>query len=168
MDEAKLQLLIDKAEISEVQLRYATGLDMRDWVAFRSCFADEIEVDFSSVFGGGGPRKVSGDKWTQAARRTVGGLQATQHMITNHVITVNGDEALCIAYVQAQHYLPNDKGESTQTMGGYYTNHFVRTAAGWRIRSCKLTLTWNKGNWGVFDLARKRFDEAEKSNSLSE
>ena len=88
MENASLQLLIDRAEISDCQLRYATSLDMRDWKCFRSCFADEIEVDFSSVFGGNGPRKVTADRWTEAARKTVGGLQATQHMITNHVITV--------------------------------------------------------------------------------
>lgn len=160
MDNAALQALLDRAEISDVQLRYATGLDMRDWKIFRSCFADEIDVDFTSVFGGA-PRHVTADKWTEAARRTVSGLQATQHMITNHVITLDGDNALCVAYVQAQHYLPNDRGAATQTMGGYYTNQFVRTRAGWRIRSCKLTLTWNAGNWGIFELARQRFDRSE-------
>jgi hypothetical protein len=58
MEDARLQLLIDRAEISDVQLRYATGLDSRDWMLFRSCFADDIETDFTSVFGGE-PRKVS-------------------------------------------------------------------------------------------------------------
>jgi 3-phenylpropionate/cinnamic acid dioxygenase small subunit len=158
--EDKLQLLLDRAAISDVQLRYATGLDMRDWATFRSCFADEIEVDFTSVFGGS-PRKVSADRWTEAARRTVGGLAATQHMITNHVITVDRDEATCVAYVQAQHYLPNDKGDSTQTMGGYYTNRLVRTPHDWRIRACKLTLTWTTGNWHIFELARQRVNSAE-------
>src|SRR5208282_6188039 len=100
-----------------------------------------IDTDFTSVFGGT-PRKVKADRWTDAARRSLSGLKATHHMITNHVITVNGDEALCIAYLQATHYLPNDTGDSTQTMGGYYTNHFVRTPQGWKIRACKLTLTW--------------------------
>ena len=38
MDDARLQLLLDRAEISDVQLRYATGLDSRDWPLFRSCF----------------------------------------------------------------------------------------------------------------------------------
>jgi 3-phenylpropionate/cinnamic acid dioxygenase small subunit len=160
MDDAKHQLLLDRAEISDVQLRYATGLDTRDWKLFRSCFTDEIEVDFTSIMGGE-PRRVSADRWAEAARRTVGGLAATHHMITNHVITVEGDEATCIAYVQAQHYLPNDKGESTQTMGGYYTNRFVRTADGWKIRSCKLTVTWNIGNWHIFTLARERVDQAD-------
>jgi 3-phenylpropionate/cinnamic acid dioxygenase small subunit len=160
MDDARMQLLVDRAEISDVQLRYATGLDFRDWQCFRSCFADEIEVDFTAIFGGA-PRTVSADRWTNAARRTVSGLDATQHMITNHVITVNGDEALCVAYVQAQHYLLNDKGGSTQTMGGYYSNHFVRTAQGWRIKKCKLTLTWTTGNWGIFELARQRLRQSE-------
>jgi len=81
MDDTKLQLLLDRAEISDVQLRYATGLDSRDWPLFRSCFTDQIEPDFTSVFGGE-PRKVSADRWTEAARRSLSGLKATQHMIT--------------------------------------------------------------------------------------
>jgi len=166
MDDTKLQLLLDRAEISDVQLRYATGLDSRDWPLFRSCFTDQIETDFTSVFGGE-PRKVSADRWTEAARRSLSGLKATQHMITNHAITVAGDDATCIAYVQARHYLPNDTGDYTQTMFGYYTNRFVRTPAGWRIRACKLTLTWQTGNWGIFALASARLKAAEASKKVS-
>ena len=84
MDETRLQLLLDRAEISDVQLRYATGLDSRDWALFRSIFTDEIETDFTSIFGGE-PRKLTADRWTEAARRSVGGLAATQHMITKNV-----------------------------------------------------------------------------------
>lgn len=160
MDESILQLLLDRAEISDVQLRYATGLDSRDWALFRSCFADEIETDFTSVFGGA-PRKTTGDKWTEAARRTIVGLAATQHMITNHVITVDGDTAICVAYVQARHFLPNDTGGSTQTMFGYYTNRFIRTRDGWKIRGCKLTLWWQTGNPHIFTLANERMKAAE-------
>ncbi len=161
MDDAKLQLLLDRAEISDVQLRYATGLDTRDWVLFRSCFTDEIDTDFTSVFGGT-PRKVKADRWADAARRSLSGLKATHHMITNHAITVNGDEALCIAYLQATHYLPNDTGDNTQTMGGYYTNHFARTPQGWKIRACKLTLTWTAGNFHIFTLADRALKKAEE------
>ena len=160
MEDARLQLLLDRAEISDVQLRYATGLDSRDWPLFRSCFPDEIETDFTSVFGGD-PRKVSADRWTEAARRSVSGLKATQHMITNHVITIAGDDATCIAYVQARHYLPNESGDSMQTMFGYYTNRLVRTSAGWKIRACKLTLTWQTGNSHIFTLASARFKASE-------
>jgi hypothetical protein len=163
MDDAKLQLLLDRAEISDVQLRYATGLDTRNWELFRTCFTDEFDADFTSVFGGT-PRRVTAERWAQSARKTLSGLAATHHMITNHVITVNGDEATCVAYVQAQHYLPNDQGDSMQTMGGYYTNRFVRTPQGWKIGSCKLTLTWNIGNWHIFTLARERMKKLEGEN----
>jgi 3-phenylpropionate/cinnamic acid dioxygenase small subunit len=159
-DETKLQYLLDRAEISDVQLRYATGVDMRDWASYRSCFTDEIDTDFTSAMGGE-PRRLKADQWVEYARRTISGLKATQHMITNHVITLEGDEATCVAYVQARHHLPNDTGASDQVMFGYYTNRFVRTPDGWKIRACKLTVTWNTGNWHVFDLARRRLDEAE-------
>ncbi len=77
------------------------------------------------------------------------------------MITVTGDDATCVAYVQARHYLPNDMGDHTQNMFGYYTNRFVRTATGWKIRACKLTLTWQTGNWGIFALASARLKAAE-------
>ena len=31
--------------------RYAEGADTRDWALLRTCFTDELEVDFSSGFG---------------------------------------------------------------------------------------------------------------------
>jgi hypothetical protein len=160
IDERQLQALIDRRAISEVQIRYATGVDMRDWALYRSCFADEIEVDFSSAVGTT-PQRMKADDWVEYARRTINGLKATQHMITNHVITLNGDEATCVAYVQARHHLPNDTGGSDQVMYGYYTNRFVRTGQGWKIQSCKLTVTWMEGNMHIFKLARDRLDEAE-------
>jgi len=48
-------------------------------------------------------------------------------------------------------------------MFGYYTNRFIRTSAGWKIRACKLTLTWQTDNWGIFALASARFKAAEAS-----
>jgi hypothetical protein len=161
IDEAKLTYLLDRLAISDVQLRYATGADTRDWVLYRSCFTDEIDTDFTSVFGGQ-PRRGNADRFVEAARRFLTGLKVTQHMITNHVITIEGDEAICVAYVQARHHLPNGTGDADQTMFGYYTNRFVRTPDGWKISACRLTVTWNSGNWGIFELARKRFEEAER------
>src|ERR1700730_9174575 len=51
IDETRLTYLLDRLAISDVQLRYATGADTRDWVLYRSCFTDEIDTDFTSVFG---------------------------------------------------------------------------------------------------------------------
>ncbi len=40
-------------------------------------------------------------------------FQTTQHMILPYTIEFSGpDEATSIAYMYAQHFLPNDKGDS--------------------------------------------------------
>jgi hypothetical protein len=164
IDDNELRFLLDRAAISDVQLHYATGVDTHDWPLFRSCFTDEIETDFWSA-DGSPPQRMKADDWVELVRRTIDGMKATQHMITNHVIMLNGDEATCVAYVQARHHLPNETGASDQAMYGCYTNLFVRTAEGWKIRARKLTVLWSEGNMNIFELARRRLDEAEGRNS---
>ena len=151
VDDPHLPQLLDRAEIGDVQLRYATGTDTRNWELFRTCFTDEIEVDFSSGFGL--PRvRLRADDWVQRTAPRMNALQATQHVITNHVITFEDDNhATCVAYVQARHHNPNSTGDNDHTVYGYYTNQFERTSKGWRIATLKLTVSWMTGNFGLFE-----------------
>ncbi|MFI6425582.1 nuclear transport factor 2 family protein [Promicromonospora sp. NPDC050880] len=145
--------LLDRTEISDVQLRYATGTDSRDWALFRSCFADEVDVDFSAGFGQPAVR-LAADDWVAMTAPRMESFTATQHMITNHVVTFDDDDhATCVAYVRASHHLPNSTGDSDQTVYGYYTNRFERTPDGWRIAGLKLTALWMTGNFGIFQTA---------------
>jgi len=150
VDETRLRQLLDRAEISDVQLRYATGTDARNWELFRSCFTDDLEVDFSSGFGLPVVR-LKADEWVENTAPRMSALKATQHMITNHVITFEDDNhATCVAYVRARHHNPNSTGDSDQTVYGFYTNRFERTSSGWRIAKVKLTVSWMTGNFGLF------------------
>ncbi|MFJ7216571.1 nuclear transport factor 2 family protein [Amycolatopsis sp. NPDC098790] len=145
--------LHDRAEIGDVQLRYATGTDSHDWALFRSCFTDEVDVDFSDGFGQPVVR-VRADDWVASTAPRMESFAATQHMMTNLVITFDGDDrATCVAYVRAAHHLPNDTGDSDLVVTGYYTNRFERTLDGWRIAGVKLTTLWMTGNFGVFQRA---------------
>jgi hypothetical protein len=38
-----------KQEIAEVLVRYATGIDRRDWDLFRSCFAAECLAEYEGI-----------------------------------------------------------------------------------------------------------------------
>lgn len=145
--------MLDRSDISDVQLRYASGTDSRDWTLFRSCFTDEVEADFSDGFGQPVVR-LPAEEFVKMTRPRMESFKATQHMITNQMITFDDDDhATCVAYVQASHHNPNNNGDSNQTVHGYYTNRFERTPNGWRIARLKLTALWMTGNFGIFQTA---------------
>lgn len=152
--EQQVQLLVDRAEISDVLHRYATGLDTRNWALFRSIFTDELDMDFSSV--GMSSGRVSADDWVEQARVLFAGFDATQHLSANHVHDIRGDQATCTSYMRAEHVVINNEGDNYYTMGGYYTNLLVRTANGWKLCGMTLTVNWNRGNRHVLRLAARR------------
>ena len=139
MDKTKILTLLDRMEIIDVENRYAMGVDTRDAELHGSCFTEELEVDMSGM-GMGEPLKISGKAWAEQAVSLVSGFEATQHIITNHRISIEGDQATCVAYVQATHQNP----DSVWTVAGYYTNKLVRTAEGWKINRLKLTPMWQR------------------------
>ncbi len=154
MTDLTLQTLLDRAEISDVFHRYALGVDTRDWVMFRSCFTYDVVADFSSIWPGG--IWAGADEWTAMGEKLINGLDATQHIITNHTHDIDGDTAKCTSYLHAQHVFKNDLGSNHNVLAGYYTYDMVRTEDGWKIKKYSLTVTWATGNAAVFDMAAER------------
>ena len=157
----QLQYLTDRAEISDVVNRYATGLDTHNWVLLRSIFLDEIDMDFSSVHMK--PGRMNADAWVESARVLFAGFDATQHLSANHVHDIRGDEATCTSYMRAEHFVINNEGENYYTMGGYYVNQLVRTPDGWKLSGVNLNVTWNRGNRNVLNIAQRRGRERTKT-----
>lgn len=162
--------LEDRQAIVDLVIQYATGVDRRDWALYEACFTDPCEIDFSSWNGRPAATMPAGE-WARKVRSTNGNFDATQHLSTNHVVSFDSaDTATCVSYMQAQHWFSAERlqrlggraGEPRWcTLGGYYTNSVVRTAAGWRIARCRLTVTWVTGDPSVFDLARSMGDPVE-------
>ena len=153
----KLQHLLDRADISGVLHRYAKAIDTKDWTLLASCFTEDLEADFRSFSG----REVARgrDRWVEAIRSTIQGMDATQHLTGNHVHEIRGDEATLCAYIQAVHRLQNERGDPEYTIGGYYDCDLLRTPEGWRIRKYRLTVTWHRGNREILRLAWPLFQE---------
>jgi len=155
-----LRQLIDRQAIVDVTLRYGLAVDTNDWALFESLFADTVEVDVP-VQRPGEYRSFSAHDWAESVRENVAGYQSTHHMITNHLVTLDGDSATCRAYLQARHYLPNDSGDAFRDIGGWYDWELARQAEGWKVRRYKLTLAWSAGNAALRDIALARLRQQE-------
>jgi hypothetical protein len=156
MNVSKLQLLLDRDEIGEVVSRFATALDLQDWPLFRSCFTDEIEVDYSDLRGEP-PSVVSADTFVDQRREALEGL-TTQHLSTNHIITVEGDSGTCTSCAVIHRLRPRDDGHDAFDTHGYYSYTLTRTAEGWKICKVRQKVLWNSGDPQVHGFLRDKGD----------
>jgi 3-phenylpropionate/cinnamic acid dioxygenase small subunit len=122
----------DRQDITEVLLRYATGIDRRDWSLFRAVFTDDCDLDYGEIGAWQGVDAVT--DFMQQAHAAAG---RTLHRLTNPVIVVDGDRAEARTYVDALVMLTDNK--SAVNGIGYYDDEMVRTAAGWRIARRRFT-----------------------------
>lgn len=134
---------------------YALGIDTRDFGLLRSVFTDEIEMDFRDYSGQPGAR-LAADDWVAGCKVLFCGLDATQHVMSNPMVDVDGDRAQCRMYMKAEHFLRNDQGSFDFALGGYYHDRLVRTERGWLIEAVTLRLFWNRGNRHIMTLAAER------------
>lgn len=144
--------LTDRLAIVDLLHRYATGLDTKDWDLLASVFTADGVADYSALGGvNEGPAAIC-----KLCSGALGGLDASQHIITNEVIVIDGDRATARCYFQAQHVFAGAEGGDNFLVGGTYDDELVRTADGWRIQRRTLTPTWTDGNAAVFERAAAR------------
>jgi 3-phenylpropionate/cinnamic acid dioxygenase small subunit len=143
----ELQEIADRLEITEVLYRYATALDTQEWGSLTTVFTEDaayrmgVRGEFTGV-----------NAIAAKLEEVLGKLQATQHLIGNATIVVDGDTARSTSYVRAQHYRTgHETGGNTLDMGGTYVDELVRTEDGWRISHRVLEITWREGNSGIRD-----------------
>jgi len=149
-----LHTLADRLAVQDVLSAYARAIDGKDWVALEAVFTADMEADFRAF---AGRETVKGrDRWIAAIRLTIAGLDATQHLLGNHRVSLDGDRATMNAYVQAVHRLKTDRGDGEYTIGGHYDVELRREAGGWRIAFYRLNVLWDRGNRDIMRQAARR------------
>lgn len=122
----------DRQDISDVLVRYGTGIDSRDWPLFRTVFTDDCELDYGEIGTWNGVDAVV--EFMVAAHDMAG---HTLHRITNQAIAVEGDMATARAYVDA--LIMSQDNTSGVNAAGFYDDELVRTGTGWRITRRRFT-----------------------------
>lgn len=116
----------DRADITEVLLRYATGIDRRDWTVFRSAFTEDCVLDYGEIGTFDGVDAVA--EFMDQSHSMAG---HTMHRLSNIVIALDGDRATARTYVDGL-ILAADNASGVNAIG-IYDDEIVRTANGWRI-----------------------------------
>jgi len=122
----------DRQEISDLLVRYATGIDRRDWPLFRTVFTDDCELDYGQIGTWTGVDAVT--DFMEQAHAAAG---YTMHRLTNQVITIDGDKATTRTYIDGVIMLSDNQAGVNAL--GFYDDEIVRTADGWRIARRRFT-----------------------------
>ena len=148
--------LRDRSAITDVVNSMGTLADLGQYDRLQQLFTDEVTVDYTSLFPGE-VQNISSEQLMTQWQSTLPGFDATQHMITNHQITVNGDEATAVAYVRATHKLGNEMWvalkDTASHMGGYYVDELVRTDEGWKLKAIQYNALYESGNRSLIEKA---------------
>lgn len=123
----------DRRQISDVLVRYATGIDRRDWPLLRTVFTEDCELDYGEI-----GTFVGVDAVVQFMTETHRMAGHTLHRITNQAVDVDGETATARAYVDALIMAPDNT--SGVNAVGFYDDELLRTDMGWQIRRRRFTL----------------------------
>ena len=123
-----------RQDVADVLIRYASGIDRRDWNLFRSCFTDGCAADYGDVGAWNGA-----DEITTFMREIHEPLGPTLHRITNQTVELRGeDHATARSYVDTLVMGPDD-GPAIR-IAGFYDDELVRVVDDWKISRRRFTM----------------------------
>ncbi|MER6346531.1 nuclear transport factor 2 family protein [Streptomyces sp. NPDC001595] len=132
---------MERLDVIDTCTRMAWHADQRAWDELAEVFADQVTLDYTSL-NGGEPVTLTPAQIVDGWRTGLGVYVATQHLLTNHLVAVDGDSAVCTAAFQATHRKTDD---SLWTLGGTYRFDLARSNDRWRITGVVMTAVWSDG-----------------------
>jgi 3-phenylpropionate/cinnamic acid dioxygenase small subunit len=124
-----------KQDIAELLVRYATGIDRRDWELFRSCFTADCLAEYEGI-----GTWESADAITDFMVSAHAALGHTMHRISNVAIDVHADTDRAVARSYVDGILMAPDGQTGFNPIGFYDDGLVHTADGWRIAHRTFTM----------------------------
>jgi hypothetical protein len=79
-------------------------VDEKDWPGFRTLFTDPLDTDFSGMDSRFPAATITLDQQMASTEGVLSQFAATQHMITNAQVLLDGDRATCRATMRAEHW----------------------------------------------------------------
>lgn len=134
--------LTDREQIQEMMARYALALDKKDYDGVAACFTADAEI----VYAGYSGTLKGHDVIIAHMKHAIEPLDATQHLFTNFLIDVDGDDAQLTCYIIAQHVRKGTPGGDFYLAGGRYELKLKRDGGAWKMAWGAPQQLWGDGN----------------------
>ena len=134
--------MTDAEQIQNAVIQMLFAIDQLAWGELRNRFVDEVQVDYTSLFGGEA-QTLKADALLGQWQGLLPGFDATQHMTGPVIVTSSKvDAATAETHVRGYHYLASDMW----MVAGHYTMRMARSDGYWRIASIRLDVYRQEGN----------------------
>lgn len=131
-------------QVRSIVVRVTHHIDRHDWRALRALYADDVETDYTSLFGGAPQRQRADDLvagWQQALAAV-----STQHLLGPIYVELRGSSAVAECHVRAWHQAKGTTGGDEWVVGGHYVFELARAGEAWAITRMKLETLQQSGN----------------------
>ncbi|MBP2559708.1 fermentation-respiration switch protein FrsA (DUF1100 family) [Neorhizobium galegae] len=142
----------DRAAIIDTITDIAAGADSHQWDRVRNAFAEDVMLDYTSLWGGN-PTTLAADDIIRQWSGFLPGFDETLHLVTNPTITsLEGAKATAEADFQATHRI----GSDLWVLTGRYRYELVKVDGAWKISALTMTATQEHGDRGLAGRAAER------------
>lgn len=120
---------------------YGLAMDSQRWDLFDQIYTSDVDADF-----GGPSHWTSLNQFKSDFEAFHTPFDATQHVMSGHVVEVAGDTAKAFTYGYWRLMRRGLDGGDFWEGSGWYDDTLVRTKDGWRIKKRVCRVTWWDGN----------------------
>lgn len=129
--EKNVQYLLDRREIEDRCILYATLVDTKQYERFTEVFTPDARIDYTATGGIQGDLPIIQEYLSKSMERF-----RSQHMMANIEcrISEEGTTAMTRVMFHNPMTMQKDGGSYTFFVGAWYNDEWVKTADGWRMK----------------------------------
>jgi hypothetical protein len=147
--------MVNTSNPTDVFTRMLHAIDTKNWPGVRQAFADDVDVDYSSLFGVAAARTTA-DELVGGWERFASAFTATQHLTGPFVVMSSGDRVQAGTHVRAYHQMRGVSGGEIWMVAGHYEIQLMPVGDGWKISGITLRVFYQEGNLSIPAAARDR------------
>ena len=134
----------DMKDITQKVSQLFVATDNREWDKVEAFFADEVELDYSSM--NGNPAvKLSPKQIIDSWKTILPGFSSTHHQVGNFISKVNENTADVFCYGTATHFLEHEDGNVWIVVGSY-NFELKKNVNNWKVTKMKFNFKYMEGN----------------------